>query len=133
MNLKINIDIFKKHNVKLAYLFGSRAKGNSGLESDFDVAVLFKKNPVDTLALNENTSLSLDLNKSFPAELDIVCLNYASSLLKYEVIRYGQILYSENEPERIDFEVSAIKEYIDEQPLRNLYNEALYKKILQGA
>ncbi len=95
--------------------------------------MLFKENPADSLALNEITFLSLDLNKFFPAELDIVCLNHATSLLKYEVIRYGQLLYAENEPERIDFEVSAIKEYIDERPLRNLYNEALYKRILQGA
>lgn len=133
MTPKINPQIFKKHTVKLAYLFGSQAKGNATSESDFDVAVLFETEPSDELALKETTFLSLDLSKFFPANVDVVSLNHAPLLLKYEVVRYGKPLYSNDEKERINFEVSIIEQYIDEEPLRNLYNEALYKKILQGA
>jgi len=131
-NIKINKKIFKRHKVKLAYLFGSRAKGNAALESDYDLAVLFKDKPSDPLALKETTFLSLELNKFFPAKLDIVSLNDAPSLLKYEVVAHGKPIYCEDEKERINFEVLAIKEYIDGEPIRNLYNQALHKKI-QGA
>jgi len=131
MNSPINIDkaIFKKHRVKLAYLFGSRAKGNAAEQSDFDIAVLFE-NPSDTLALEETSFLSLGLSKFFPAKIDIVSLNAASLLLKYEVAAHNAVLYSKNEKERINFEVSVIKEYIDEKPIRDLYDKALYKSIL---
>lgn len=134
MNSQINInkDIFQKHKVKLAYLFGSQAKGIAGPESDFDVAVLFKEPPLDPLALRETMDLSSDLYTYFPAKIDIVSLHYAPLLLKYEIVAHSQVLYSKDEKERINFEVSVIKEYIDEEPVRKLYNDALYKRILQG-
>ncbi len=133
MAIQIDKHIFKKFNVKFAYLFGSRAKGLSADESDFDVAVLFKEKPADPLALKEVTFLSLELDKFFPTKVDIVSLNDTPLLLKYEVVASGQPLYCEDEAERIDFEVSVIKEYIDEEPIRNLYNQVLYKRILQSA
>lgn len=128
--ITINKEIFPRHKVKVAYLFGSQAKGNACQESDFDVAVLFKKNPPDPMGIDETTYLSLDLDKFFPAKLDIISLNDAPLLLKYEVVAHNQILYSENEPERIEFEVSVIKEYIDEEPLRKLYRQSFHKQIL---
>jgi predicted nucleotidyltransferase len=131
VNVKVDKHIFKKFNVKLAYIFGSQAKGKSVSNSDFDIAVLFKKNPSDPLALREITYISSELNKFFPTELDIVSLNDAPLLLKYEVVAHGRVLYCEKEAERINFEVSVIKEYIDEEPIRNLYNQALYKRISQ--
>lgn len=130
---QIDKQVFQKFNIKLAYIFGSQAKGNAVSESDFDIAVLFKNSPSDPLALKETTFLSLELNKFFPTRLDIVSLNDAPLLLRYEVVSHGQEIYCENEAERIDFEVSVIKAYIDEEPVRNLYNQALYKRILQGA
>ncbi len=131
-SIKIDKRIFKKFNVKLAYLFGSRAKGLSASKSDFDVAVLFKEKPSGPLALKEITFLSLELGKFFSTEVNIVSLNDAPLLLKYEVVAHRQVLYCEDEAERINFEVSVIKEYIDEEPIRNLYNQALYKRISQG-
>jgi len=134
MYSKVNIgkDIFKKHNVKFAYLFGSQAKGNAVEQSDFDIAVLFKEPPFDPLALRETMDLCSDLSNFFPNKIDIVSLHYAPLLLKYEVVAHSRVLYCENEVERVNFEVAVIKEYIDEEPIRNLYNEALYKRILQG-
>ena len=134
MEIKINNAIFKKHKVKLAYLFGSRAKGNAAPESDFDIAVLFEKPPRDTLALRETMDISSDLARIYsPMKFDIVSLHCAPLLLKYEVAAHNRLLYCGDEKERVSFEVSAIKEYIDEEPIRKLYNNALYKRILQGA
>jgi len=129
----IDKQIFQKFNIKLAYLFGSQAKGNAASESDFDIAVLFKEPPSDPLALRETMDLCSDLSNFFPNKIDVVSLHYAPLLLKYEVVAHNQVLYCENETERINFEVAVIKEYIYEEPIRNLYNEALYKRILQGA
>jgi|SRR3989338_7729233 len=132
MNFQIDKRIFQKYKVKLAYLFGSQAKGISGAESDFDLAVLFKEKPPDPLALKEITFLSLELGKFFPAEVDIVSLNDAPPLLKYEVISARKALYCEKEKERINFEVSVLKEYIDGQFTRDIYFQALVDRIDKG-
>jgi len=134
MNLSYKIDkkVFQKHEVKLAYLFGSRVKGVACEQSDFDIAVLFKKEPANPLALEEIACLSSDLNKFFPSKVDVVSLHYAPLLLKYEVTAHNLLLYCENETDRIHFEVSTIKRYIDEAPVRRLYNDPMYEKILQG-
>lgn len=128
---RIDPEIFKKFHVKLAYLFGSRAKGNASQGSDYDIAVLFGKKPCDALALQETTFLSLELNKYFPQRLEIVSLNAAPLLLQYEVAANGRPLYCEDEAQRSQFEVLVIKKYIDEQPIRDLYSRALHERILR--
>ncbi len=133
MEGKTQSAIFKKHKVKLAYLFGSRAKGNPAPESDFDIAVLFKQPPVDTLALRETMDLSSDLSETFPAKIEVVSLHCAPLLLKYEVVAHNRVLYCEDEKERIGFEVLVVKEYIDEQYTRDIYYNALKKRVTKGA
>ena len=81
--------------------------------------------------MKETTFLSLELKKYFPERLEIVSLNDAPLLLQYEVVAHGQSLYCEDGKERIAFEVLVIKKYIDEQPLRDLYNQTLHQRIRQ--
>lgn len=136
MNTKINIneEIFKKHKVKLAYLFGSRAKGAAVPESDFDIAVLFEKPPTDTFALRETMDISSDLRKkNFPMKFDVVSLHNAPLLLKYEAVAHHRILFCKDEKERINFEVAVTKEYIDEEHTRNIYYNALKDRIKKRA
>ncbi|MFH1776445.1 MAG: nucleotidyltransferase domain-containing protein [Candidatus Omnitrophota bacterium] len=99
MKPKINIDthIIKKHKVMLAYLFGSRAKGNAANYSDFDIAVLFFEES-NTVAdfFDKTVYLKEDLRDYFPNEVDLVALNSANSLLKYEVIANAQLIYVKN-------------------------------------
>src|SRR3989338_2378714 len=106
---KINPKIFQKYGVKIAYLFGSRAKDSSAPNSDFDIGVLFKEDGSDLL--DKSFRLGSELQKFFPAEVDVRVLNGAPSLFRYEVISCNLPLYSENEDERIDFEVRTAKEY----------------------
>lgn len=133
IQVKIDKHIFKKFNVKLAYLFGSRSKSTSAKESDFDIAVLFKEKNNSLDFFNETIYLKDCLRKYFPNEIDIVALNNANSLLKYEVISNNILLYADNQKFRIDFEVYSVKEYIDEQYMRNIYFDALTKRIEKGA
>lgn len=134
MNSQTNIDkdIFQKHRVKLAYLFGSQAKGSAAPKSDFDVAVLFKEPPSDPLALRETMNLSSDLSRFFPNKIDVVSLHTAPLLLKYEVVAHHRVLHCENEKGRIDFEVAVTKAYIDEQYTRDIYYNALKERIEKG-
>lgn len=131
-DIKIGPNLCKKFNVKLMYLFGSQAKGNAVQQSDFDIAVLFKETPSDPLAIRESMNLSSELSKFFPNKIDVVSLHYTPLLLKYEVVAHGQILYCEEENDRINFEVAVTKEYIDEQYTRNIYYNALKERVEKG-
>jgi predicted nucleotidyltransferase len=125
----INPEIFNKHKIKLAYLFGSRAKGTFTKDSDYDIAVLFKKKNGIRGFLAESAHLKDELREFFPKELDIIALNNAGSLLKYEAISKGLPLFSEDEKFRIDFEVLTVKEYIDDQYMRDIYTNALARRL----
>jgi len=127
---KIDPKIFQKFGVKIAYLFGSHAKDFAAPESDFDIGVLFKEDGSDLF--DKSLRLGVELQKFFPAETDVRVLNDAPSLFKYEVISANLPLYCENEDERIDFEVRSVKEYIDDQHVRNIYTQAVKDKIDRG-
>ncbi len=134
MNSKINInkDIFQKHKVKLAYLFGSQAKGNAAEQSDFDIAVFFEEGNGHCDFFDKTVYLKEDLRDYFPSEVDISALNKANSLLKYEVIANGQLLYCCDERFRLDFEVLSVNEYIDDKYVRDIYYNALEERIEKG-
>lgn len=130
--VKPNIEpaIFRKYGVKIAYLFGSRAKDRATGGSDFDIGILFEDDGSDLL--DKSLRLGSELQKFFPAEVDARLLNNAPSLFRYEVISANLPLYSKDEDERIDFEVRTAKEYIDDRHTRNIYFEAVAEKINKG-
>lgn len=77
--------IFAAHpGVKLAWLFGSRARGTARKDSDFDFAVV---GDFDLLALRA------DLDKVLHREVDVVDLNRESLPLMKAVIEDGQLVY----------------------------------------
>lgn len=101
-------------NVKLVYLFGSHAKGQASPKSDIDIAILLKEpisNPLQT---------KLDLLDLFQnlvgEEVDITILNTVGSVLKYQVVKNGQLLFERSPGDHKKFQISAWKEYFDFQP-----------------
>jgi predicted nucleotidyltransferase len=71
--------------VRLALLFGSRARGKAGLGSDVDVAV--EGRGLDTL------TLAADLSRAAGMEVDVVALEEAGYPLLKAVLRDGVLLH----------------------------------------
>src|SRR5256885_17002857 len=61
--------------------------------------------------------------------IDVVILNQASMLLKLQVIKYGQILYSRDEKQRILFETRAVMDYLDFKKFDEIQNQALSRRL----
>lgn len=98
-------NIFRKHGVVLAYLFGSQKEaGVAFLEGmavnidddvDLDLSVVFKIFPED--AFGAYGELYADLSHFFePFAVDLVFLQETNALFQYEAIR-GELIYCSDE------------------------------------
>ncbi|MEM3786280.1 MAG: nucleotidyltransferase domain-containing protein, partial [Nitrososphaeria archaeon] len=63
-------------------------------------------------------------------DLDLLILNIAPPMLKYQVIKYGKLLFSRSERVRVMFEVKALKEYLDLSRVLERYNKCLMDQLL---
>ncbi len=110
------------HRVDVAYLFGSRARGTSGVRSDVDVGVLYPEAPPPTF---EGLPLALeaDLENRFGLPVEVVVLNRAPVDLRHRVLRDGILVLDRNPSLRIRFEVQTRNEYFDLEPILKVYRK----------
>jgi uncharacterized protein YutE (UPF0331/DUF86 family)/predicted nucleotidyltransferase len=119
-------DLFSKNNVELAYLFGSQAKGSGGPKSDVDIAILLAADGRDKYELFKiQLIMGKEIGKLFGRDVDVVALNSATALLKYEVIACGKVLYQKSDEARIRFEAQSQAEYLDTSYMRMTYAASL--------
>ncbi len=115
-------EVFQSYpQLKLVYLFGSQAKGETGPLSDYDFAVYFdEKDPkkMFDIKLELMGQLSAILRTD---EIDIVILNLSEMPeFKFNVIKEGELIYEE-EPFRVLVEPKILNEYFDFKILLNKY------------
>jgi uncharacterized protein YutE (UPF0331/DUF86 family)/predicted nucleotidyltransferase len=91
-------NIFQKHNVILAYIFGSRARSIYREDSDYDIAVLIDKSEPDII---DEITLSMEIANALNTSLDIdiTLLNKADTTLKARIFKEGIPIYWRNEKE----------------------------------
>jgi len=123
----------KDLGVQAVYLFGSRALGEEGPLSDYDYAVLMK-----TRGYARGDEIYDRLYEIFsdisPRTLkndviDIVFLRDAGLELRFHVIRYGKVLFDENPPARLDFEVETTLLYCDFRPHLDQFDKAILQRL----
>ena len=114
--------------VLVAYLFGSHARKVHTEKSDIDIAVLLSETPKDLLGYY--LRLMNGLSEILGNEVDLVILNSSPPLLKHQVIKYGEIVFSRSEGARIAFEARAQSEYLDFSRAMERYNECFMKQTL---
>ncbi len=125
--------IFKFRPVLFAYLFGSRSKGRPRRDSDWDLAVF----PSAGLSPETRWNLKLELIDSLGTALksdavDLVMLDEASSLLCHRVLRDGELVFCRDPVAKVQFFVTTMQRYFDEQPMRNSMGVILRDRILKG-
>jgi predicted nucleotidyltransferase len=95
--------------VEVIYLFGSRAQGTANEKSDFDIAILLpaKYNYSELSIFTLQQELSVAVN----ADVDLILLNEASLVLKFQIVQSGIILFSKNEEVSAKFEMTVLSMY----------------------
>jgi hypothetical protein len=108
--------------IKFAYLFGSHARGNAGPLSDVDLAV-YLDNRMNLFSAR--LFLLEDLGRQLKGQsFDLIVLNDAPLILRYEIIRDGKVL-KEDKSRRIEFETRVLREYLDTEAIRSVHLSAL--------
>lgn len=107
------IPVLRGAPLRLAILFGSAARGRLRADSDLDIAFL----PTRDLALAEELALQAALERATGRTVDLVNLDRADPLLRFEIARHGRVLISEPASESTRFIAAAGIEHADLAPL----------------
>jgi predicted nucleotidyltransferase len=114
-------EVFKRHGVVLAYLFGSQARGEAGPLSDVDIAVLFESAILREERFQKILQLMVELGNLLERDdVEVIDLDQASPLLRHRAYYFGKRVYSVNEATRVGFELKALRDYVDTEPLRRI-------------
>jgi uncharacterized protein YutE (UPF0331/DUF86 family)/predicted nucleotidyltransferase len=123
--------LFAQSPVNAAYLAGSLSGRTSfGHLTDVDIAILLMEQIKSDQFLDYQIYFFSELAKRLESDsIDVVILNQASLLLKLQVIKYGQILFSRDEKQRVSFETKAVMDYLDFKKFDDMQNQALSRRL----
>ena len=110
--------------VLAAYLFGSAVKKKGKKPKDIDIAILLDEVYAKAFLL---PSFISGLEKTLGCGVDVVVLNRAGEVVKYEVRRNGTLVFERSPELRKKFEIQSRKTYEDFLFLHRRYvNKVLY-------
>src|ERR1700676_3023053 len=123
--------LFSQSPVNAASLAGSLSSRTSfGHLSDVDIAILLMDQIKADQFLDYRLYFFSELAKHLESDaIDVVILNQASQLLKVQVIKHGQILYSRDEKQRVSFESKTVMEYLDFKKFDDIQRQALTRRL----
>jgi len=107
--------IFASHpEIKLAYLFGSRAMGRVGPLSDYDFAVYFGEKTNKLKMSDLQLELMVELGKYLHTDdVDVVVINTSdNAILKFHTIAYSKLLL-DRDGYKVMIEPRIVAEYLD--------------------
>jgi predicted nucleotidyltransferase len=130
--IKINNFCRDHSEIILVYLFGSQATGRTGPLSDIDLAFLVDKTITGQSAYpyGYQAHLTSDMISLLGSNnVDVIILNNAPPLLKFQVIHRGEVIFCRSESDRLNFYIRAFNEYQDFKPMLAVQHEYLVKRI----
>ena len=117
--------ICARHKAIIAsYIFGSVVKGKEK-PGDIDIAVLIERTHLQSFPV---PSLISEFEKALGSPVDLVVLNRAGEILKYEVRRSGKLIFERSPDIRKKVEMQGRKSYEDFLNLHRRY----VRKVLYG-
>jgi len=120
----------KDPDIIAVYVFGSYTTGNIGPLSDVDIAVLIDQKISASSYFDKRLDLFAKVSGILQTdELDIVILNEAPLILAHRIFKFGKLLFSKDDLQRIRFQASAVDKYMDGAPLRKQSYNLLLKRI----
>jgi predicted nucleotidyltransferase len=116
--------------IAYALVFGSSARGEAGPHSDLDVAVgLVGNERLDALELG---ALTAKLEDAAGRPVDLVLLDEAPPGLAYRIFRDGRPILERDRDALVRRKARAILEYLDFQPIEELFTRGVLEASSRG-
>ena len=123
--------IFDRKEILLAYIFGSVARREVGPLSDIDFAVYFdeslQKSLMDEIYLESVNKLTEILGD----EVDLVNMNKANILLKFNIIKSGEVIFQKSQDDKIRIESDIIQKNLDTKYYRKRHVDEKIERIAE--
>ncbi len=117
--------------VELAVLFGSFARGRERADSDVDLGLI-----LDDSSPARTREIEAALNRAAGRSVDVIYLDEAPPLLRFEIARDGVPLVERRQHRWADFRVRAMHDWWDWAPFARRLNDAaigrLREKVADG-
>lgn len=120
----------QKFDVDLIIIFGSVAKGTANSYSDIDIAVLTKNLNSDTITRTRYGLIDF-FEALFKQGCDVIILNEAPPELKYQVVKYGKVLFEKDKAFNSFFS-KTLSEYFDFKYFIDKYYTKVKESFLRG-
>ncbi len=115
--------------LELAVLFGSAAKGRLRRDSDLDVGII----PACDLTLRDELDLAAALSLATGREVDLVRLDQASTLVRWQVAKHHVPLFGRTASSLSHFLARAALDHADLAPLLEDASTRLRRRLARGA
>ena len=124
------MDIIKKcksilmeyEDIIFAYIFGSYVQGKMRADSDIDIAI-YLENKMD---IETYLEIKMHLSDACKREVDLIVLNDAISLLKYQIYKNNILLFTRDKTIETRYKVKTLFEYSDMKRYLDLsYNKTI--------
>ena len=119
----------RREEILAAYIFGSVAAGKAHKFSDVDVALLLAEGIDRSQAWDFRIEAMDEAEMAFKRRADVAILNQAGSVLKFQTIHRGKLIFERNRKARIGFEIQTRNEYFDYAPYLNEQYRELVKRV----
>lgn len=113
---KIRERLSNQDDLIAVYLFGSVAEGKAHGLSDIDVAVLFADDLSAEELFGRTLAIGGMLEQVLQRTVDLIPLNRAGPLLRFQVIQKGTLLLEKDRTQRCLFQMRAMNAYYDAKP-----------------
>jgi predicted nucleotidyltransferase len=112
--------------VRLAVLFGSAGRRRQHASSDLDVGVSFES------SVDAGQHLEVELSRVSHRRVDLVRLDEAPPLLRFEIARDGRVLLERVPHAWTDFKARAMVDWWDWAPLAHALQASALKRVREG-
>ena len=114
-------------HVRLAVLFGSAAKGAVGSDSDIDIGISLDG------GLDLAPTLGVALERAAGRPVDLVWLDVAPPLLRFEIARGGLVLVERARHGWTEFRANAMIDWWDWAPTARMMHDAMTARLREEA
>jgi predicted nucleotidyltransferase len=116
--------LVREYGLDLVVMFGSRARGESRVDSDTDIAVRGSRE----LSREEELSIAAELDKLYP-NVDLCDIRKASPLLLGAIGNDAKLVHQARESLFEEFKIFAWNQYMDFKPTIDLMRERNRREI----